>query len=272
MFTCTFLQASQGSPGLYQCPRSVGRRRVCHGSVFPLFNPRVEIYASLVAFIPEGLPVAVTLSLAKVAHILSKKNILCGYILFSAPHKYLSNKASGPCPSSRPLALSTSCVRCVYITSLHFNKLMRHSQDKTGTLTQNIMHVENLAIFDSVYESNAFRTVITNSDPPVENNLSQIAAVGAICNATTFDVNAASGSDEKKIQGKGIVGNATGQSDTFFYYICLTKHHIYRRCNPPLCGFDCLCRDYSSQMDQRFQEEFQFQGKYMCKPQADIVR
>jgi len=144
---------------------------------------------------------------------------------FSARHKLISNKASGPCPSSRPLVLSTSCVQCVYLTSLHFNKLMRHSQDKTGTLTQNIMHVENLAIFDSVYESNAFRTVITNSDPPVENNLSQIAAVGAICNAATFDVGAASGSDEKKIQGKGIVGNATGQSDYFFNLDLLYMSH-----------------------------------------------
>jgi hypothetical protein len=34
----------------------------------------------LVAFIPEGLPVAVTLSLAKVAHTLSQKNILCKYV------------------------------------------------------------------------------------------------------------------------------------------------------------------------------------------------
>lgn len=31
----------------------------------------------IVAFIPEGLPVAVTLSLAKIAHTLSKKKILC---------------------------------------------------------------------------------------------------------------------------------------------------------------------------------------------------
>lgn len=104
---------------------------------------------------------------------------------------------------------------------LPLNELMRNSQDKTGTLTQNIMHVEDLAIFDSVYESNAFRTVITNSDPPVENNLSQIAAVGAICNAAAFDVDAASGSDEKRVQGKGIVGNATGQ--IFFILILMSQ-------------------------------------------------
>jgi sodium/potassium-transporting ATPase subunit alpha len=30
-----------------------------------------------VAFIPEGLPIAVTLSLAKVAHTLSKHKVLC---------------------------------------------------------------------------------------------------------------------------------------------------------------------------------------------------
>jgi sodium/potassium-transporting ATPase subunit alpha len=31
----------------------------------------------IVAFIPEGLPIAVTLSLAKVAHTLSKHKVLC---------------------------------------------------------------------------------------------------------------------------------------------------------------------------------------------------
>lgn len=103
---------------------------------------------------------------------------------------------------------------------------MRHSQDKTGTLTQNIMHVENLAIFDSVYESNAFRTVITNSDPPVENNLSQIAAVGTICNAATFDVDSASGSDEK-VQAKGIVGNATGQIFFFLDLLSMSQQRSY---------------------------------------------
>jgi len=71
------------------------------------------------------------------------------------------------------------------------------------------MHVENIAVFDSTYESNSFRSVISNADPLVENNLSQIAAVSVICNSATFDVG--TGSEEKTTQGKAIVGNATGQ-------------------------------------------------------------
>ncbi|KDR70264.1 hypothetical protein GALMADRAFT_255158 [Galerina marginata CBS 339.88] len=136
----------------------------------------IDVVSVMVAFIPEGLPVAVTLSLAKVANTLSKKKILC---------KSLSIVET----------LGSVNVLC---------------SDKTGTLTQNIMHVENLAVFDSTYESNAFRGVITNSGPLIESNLSQIAAVGAICNSATFDNDSSSSnSEEKPIHGKGIIGNAT---------------------------------------------------------------
>lgn len=73
------------------------------------------------------------------------------------------------------------------------------------------MHVENLSVFDTTYESNAYQQVVNQSQPPVESNLSQIAAVGAICNSATFDADASSSnSDEKKVQGKSIIGNATG--------------------------------------------------------------
>jgi sodium/potassium-transporting ATPase subunit alpha len=83
------------------------------------------------------------------------------------------------------------------------------------------MHVENIAVLDSTYESNAFRTVITNAEPPVENNLSQIAAVGAICNSATFDVGA--GVDEKT-QRKAIVGNATGQISLFLDSLSISTY------------------------------------------------
>lgn len=73
------------------------------------------------------------------------------------------------------------------------------------------MHVENLAVFDTTYESNAFSSVVNQSEPPIESNLSQVAAVGAICNSATFDTDtSSSNSDEKKVQGRGIIGNATG--------------------------------------------------------------
>jgi sodium/potassium-transporting ATPase subunit alpha len=85
-----------------------------------------------------------------------------------------------------------------------------HCQDKTGTLTQNIMHVENLAVFDEVYESNMFRSVINNSDMPVASNLSQVAAVGSICNSAVAD-SSNSEEDRSLNRNKGFVGNATGK-------------------------------------------------------------
>lgn len=77
------------------------------------------------------------------------------------------------------------------------------------------MHVENLAIFDEVYESNMFRSVINNSDMPVASNLSQVAAVGSICNSAVAD---ASNTEEENLLGKnkGFVGNATGKHIRLF--------------------------------------------------------
>ena len=69
------------------------------------------------------------------------------------------------------------------------------------------MHVENLAIYDTTYESNAFHAVVAKGETPVESHVAQVAAVGAICNSATFEN---SNLEEKKIAGRSIVGNATG--------------------------------------------------------------
>ncbi|KAF5309044.1 hypothetical protein D9619_013557 [Psilocybe cf. subviscida] len=154
----------------------------------------IDVVSVMVAFIPEGLPVAVTLSLAKVAHSLSKKKILV---------KSLSIVET----------LGSVNVLC---------------SDKTGTLTQNIMHVENLAVFDEVYESNMFRSVINNSDMPVASNLSQVAAVGSICNSAVADT---SSSEEEQLlsKNKGFVGNATDVAILRFSDSILSAQDIRRR-------------------------------------------
>ncbi|KDQ57331.1 hypothetical protein JAAARDRAFT_194477 [Jaapia argillacea MUCL 33604] len=130
----------------------------------------IDVVSVMVAFIPEGLPVAVTLSLAKVANTLSKHKVLC---------KSLSIVET----------LGSVNVLC---------------SDKTGTLTQNKMHVENVAVFDTVYHPESFRSDIARCSQEVAANLSQVAAVSSICNAATFE--AGSSSDEKE---KGAVGDAT---------------------------------------------------------------
>ncbi|KAF9554795.1 sodium-potassium ATPase [Agrocybe pediades] len=139
----------------------------------------IDVVSVMVAFIPEGLPVAVTLSLAKVASTLSKKRILC---------KSLSIVET----------LGSVNVLC---------------SDKTGTLTQNIMHVENLAVFDTTYDSDSFPDVLSKAGASAKQNLAQIAAVGALCNAANFkeerEGTSSVGSSEKKTGPRGIAGNAT---------------------------------------------------------------
>ena len=69
------------------------------------------------------------------------------------------------------------------------------------------MHVENLAILDTVFGSESFHTMLPDAEPNRASNLIQIVAIGAICNAASFDN---SGSQEKTTNGKSVSGNATG--------------------------------------------------------------
>ena len=71
------------------------------------------------------------------------------------------------------------------------------------------MHVENIAILDVVYNSESFRTTLSDAEPASASNLAQVVAIGAICNAASFDE-----SPSDKTDGKSISGNATG--DFFF--------------------------------------------------------
>jgi len=69
------------------------------------------------------------------------------------------------------------------------------------------MHVENLAIFDLSFESRDFESVLSNAEPEVKANLSQVISIGVICNAATFKGDAPT---TEKSGEKSIVGNATG--------------------------------------------------------------
>ena len=68
------------------------------------------------------------------------------------------------------------------------------------------MHVENIAILDVVYDSESFGTTLSDVGPDSASNLAQVVAIGAICNAASFDNNLRDG----KTNGKAISGNATG--------------------------------------------------------------
>ena len=91
----------------------------------------------------------------------------------------------------------------LYVSSTHH--ILTHLQDKTGTLTQNKMHVVNVAVDDMVFDAPAFSSVATSATPQVASNLSQVVAVGGLCNAAVFNTENNNGSE------KAIAGDATGK-------------------------------------------------------------
>ena len=72
-------------------------------------------------------------------------------------------------------------------------------------LTQNSMHIKNIAILDVMYGSKSFCTTLSDAEPASTSNLAQVIAVGTICNAASFD-----NSPDEKTDGKAVSRNATG--------------------------------------------------------------
>ncbi|CAO1624244.1 unnamed protein product [Parajaminaea phylloscopi] len=115
----------------------------------------VNIVSIIVAFIPEGLPIAVTLSLTAIAAKMRK---------------------------SRVLAKTLSVVETLGAVNVICS-------DKTGTLTTNKMRVTTLAVLgfdDEVTPQDAIRHIAIGA--PVGNALRSLAWLAGVCNAATFAV------------------------------------------------------------------------------------
>lgn len=112
----------------------------------------IDIVAVCVAFIPEGLPISVTISLKVIANTLSRNKILCKTLMTVE-------------------TLGSVSVLC---------------SDKTGTLTSNVMTVTTAAVLDEEYTPvEAHDHVVSRSLQ--SDNLMQLAAIAGVCNAASFD-------------------------------------------------------------------------------------
>ncbi|WYZ42351.1 hypothetical protein EsH8_VI_000050 [Colletotrichum jinshuiense] len=118
-------------------------------------NLIISCVSVAVAFIPEGLPVAVTASMTISANMMRKNKILC---------KSLKTVET----------LGSVSVIC---------------SDKTGTLTQNKMIVTECAIGTMKMTAEGARDTLTlnKHNSPRNNSLEQLRAVAGLCNAGQFD-------------------------------------------------------------------------------------
>ncbi|KAK4685419.1 hypothetical protein P7C73_g4728, partial [Tremellales sp. Uapishka_1] len=109
----------------------------------------VDVVSVCVAFIPEGLPACVTISLSVVANRLAKEKVLCKSLMTVE-------------------TLGSVNVLC---------------SDKTGTLTKNIMTVTKTAVLDAEFSTETAKKAMEDKNE----NVAEVAAIAGICNSAVFD-------------------------------------------------------------------------------------
>jgi len=107
----------------------------------------------LIAVIPEGLPVSVTLALTVIAKALGDCKVLC---------KSLSTVET----------LGAVNVLC---------------SDKTGTLTQNKMFVQTASVLDEEFSTIEAQAAVLKANGPPKDGLEQLQFIAGMCNAAQFD-------------------------------------------------------------------------------------
>ncbi|KAH7123185.1 hypothetical protein EDB81DRAFT_913393 [Dactylonectria macrodidyma] len=147
-----------------------GWLRVDHPGFMSVPSMLVNVMACVVAFIPEGMPVAVALTLMMIARRMKAVNVL-------------------------PKGLSTvETLGCVNVIC----------SDKTGTLTQNQMYVNSVAFVDQKLDSaDDFHHLHEGSEPNQAAAAMQRASI--LCNDASFDPTTI----HLPIHERAIQGNAT---------------------------------------------------------------
>ncbi|KAI7864516.1 hypothetical protein BDF14DRAFT_1834045 [Spinellus fusiger] len=133
--------------------------RVQYPDFLSVSNALIAVISVIVAFVPEGMPVAVTLCLTLIANRMKKSNVLC---------KVLTTVET----------LGSVNVLC---------------SDKTGTLTENKMFVSDACVFDYDATSQACRDVLVQKETEVINcfsiahQIAHLQSAAALCNGASFD-------------------------------------------------------------------------------------
>ncbi|KAM0791484.1 hypothetical protein ACM66B_005937 [Microbotryomycetes sp. NB124-2] len=144
--------------------------RTDHPGFMSVQSLLINCVSVMVAFLPEGLPIAVTLSLTVIASSMSKKNVLC---------------------KSLSVVESLGCVSVI-------------CSDKTGTLTQNRMSVVNVVIGDAISNINEARQASAR-ESVFGRCVLALAAVAGLCNDATFETS----STDEPIESRKVNGDAT---------------------------------------------------------------
>lgn len=146
-----------------------GWLRVKHPAYMNVVAMLNNVMGCVVAFIPEGMPVAVALTLMLVANRMKAVNIL---------------------PKGLTTVETLGCVNVI-------------CSDKTGTLTQNQMRVSSVAFLDRQLEPMDLDRVVQGDDS--EEGLRRLRQAAFLCNDATFDPTTLSEPLEQRL----IQGNAT---------------------------------------------------------------
>ncbi|KAI7904029.1 uncharacterized protein BX663DRAFT_485506 [Cokeromyces recurvatus] len=141
-------------------------------------NALIAIISVIVAFVPEGMPVAVTLCLTLIAHRMQKSNVVC---------KVLTTVET----------LGSVNVLC---------------SDKTGTLTENKMFVSDISMGTEEMSSATANQIYSshvngqaNTNPIVFSQIEQLQLEAALCNGSSYD----SATSDLEVSKRTVFGDAT---------------------------------------------------------------